>query len=153
MARIMIVGFGNEGAEIQASLAANFGPVARFEGMEDLPEHETEFEVAVLNGDGVSEEAIRYWSTSGRYSILLCRELSVEAVLEMMRAGAREILEKPVDMGTLEAILAELLEHRQPTISGLARRIDAFVRRHAAHEAFCLLDVGRPLQHQSRLRL
>ncbi len=144
MARIMIVGFGNEGTDMAATLAASLGPVAHIAGIAGNPAPPTGIEIVVLDGDrGDGLEAVRYWHASGVDSILLSQELSVAAVLPAIRAGAQEILQKPVDMGKLERVLDEMLERRRPTIHGLARRIDEFVLRHAGREAFCLRDVGR----------
>ena len=146
MARIMIVGFGDEGTDMAATLAASLGPVARMEGIGGNPTPPPGTEIVVLDGDregGDPLQAVRYWGASGMDPILLSSELSVDTVLGMMRAGAREILQKPVDMEKLEGILVAMLERRRPTIHGLARRIDAFVLRHAGREAFCLRDVGR----------
>ena len=146
MARIAIVGFGNEGMDMAARLTAGLGRVARIDGIEGNPAMPSGIEIVILDGDGPGGdplEAVRYWSANGMDTILVFRALSMEAVLGLMRAGVREILQQPVDMEKLEEILSAVLERRRPTIHGLARRIDAFVLRHAGREAFCLRDVGR----------
>ena len=144
MARIMIVGFGNQGTDMASTLAASLGPVAHIAGITGNQAPPTGIEIVILDGDGSDPlEAVRYWHASRVEPILLFNKLSVDTVLPAIRAGAREVLQKPVDMKKLENVLDEMLERHRPTIHGLARRIDEFVLRHAAREAFCLRDVGR----------
>ncbi len=75
--------------------------------------------------------------------IILIDTDATETAVGAMKAGARDVLVKPVDEDELSASIHESLDRLYPELETLASRMDVYLKEHASNPSLRRSDLGR----------
>jgi len=71
-------------------------------------------------------------------SVVITGYGTVDLAVEAMKLGARDFVEKPVDLSVLLSKVTGIMQKRHPARSSLARRLDSYLRGHLGQPALSL---------------